>query len=247
MQIHKITANDGISADIATYQLTKQRADNNFTVTDVQFNFADPNHFAASATNGAIVIYNLEKESNLKKQPIISIEQTNRAVNRISWSHFDSNILASANQDSSVKLYDKRINPDNCCLANINPRSDACRDIQFSPLEEHFFAGVFENGNLLVWDSRKCDNPYMKITGAHTSCCLAVSWSLCNKSLIATGGRDKNVKIWDITRSQGSYNPILNFYYFKVRYLLDFIYFQEIHMKIIQMKFMKKTDPKRVF
>ena len=198
VQIHRISAVNGISdVEVSSVQVSKQRNESNFTVTDVQWNHSNSAFLATSSTNGAVVVFDFNHEGGKSRLQLSNDAAGSRAVNRIGWAPFESNILGAANQDATVKLYDSRLNSDRSCIINISPRSEACRDIQFSPHDSNYLAAVFENGNLIVWDKRRAETPWMKVTGAHTSTCLALSWCITGSWIIATGGRDKNVKIWD--------------------------------------------------
>ena len=200
IQVHRISPVSGISPELSSFQLSKQRSDTNFTVTDVQWNYTDPTYFATSSTNGAVIVFNIEKSGARRIQ--VSNDQSTRAVNRVGWAPFESHLLATANQDSTIKIYDRRQDCERSCITNITPRSDACRDVQYSPHDSNFFAAVFETGSLLVWDRRRPETPWLKVAGAHTSCCLSVAWCPIKNWLVATGGRDKNVKIWDLSLSE---------------------------------------------
>ena len=197
VQIHHVSAMQGISgSEVSSVQVSKQRNESNFTVTDVQWNHYNSASLATSSTNGAVVVFDFNAGAKSRIQ--LSNEVVgSRAVNRIAWAPFDSNLLGAANQDATVKIYDSRLSSDRSCIINIAPRSEACRDIQFSPHDSNYLGAVFESGNLIIWDKRRAETPWIKVTGAHTSTCLALSWCIAGSWVIATGGRDKNVKIWD--------------------------------------------------
>ena len=55
-----------------------------------------------AATNGAIVIWNVNRDG--KKQERV-IKEHNRTVNRLGWHPTNGNLLLSASQDGSVKMF----------------------------------------------------------------------------------------------------------------------------------------------
>jgi WD40 repeat protein len=132
----------------------KSTGRDNFTVTDVVWNARDDGKLAASATNGAIAVFNVDITSGGDKagrgqQEWDSSDQTSRSVNKLCWHNIDKNILAAACQEGCVKLFDVRLKKGSC-QATFSPRADAARDVQFDPYHPNYFASVFENGRYEV-------------------------------------------------------------------------------------------------
>jgi WD40 repeat protein len=103
-------------------------------------------------------------------------------------------------------------------LATVAPRSESVRDIQFDPRNEFVFASAFENGTLQVrssawaarsecrrcmtmplsaqiWDTRRLASPVIR-HAAHNALVLALQYHPDFDNVIATGGRDRIVKVW---------------------------------------------------
>ena len=58
VQIHHVSAMQGISgSEVSSVQVSKQRNESNFTVTDVQWNHYNSASLATSSTNGAVVVF----------------------------------------------------------------------------------------------------------------------------------------------------------------------------------------------
>lgn len=75
-------------------------------------------------------------------------------------------------------------------------RAESVRDIQFNPNSMSEFAAAFENGTVQRWDIRK-PNMYERKINAHSGLTLTLDWHPDGQH-IATGGRDKMIKIWDM-------------------------------------------------
>ncbi len=72
------------------------------------------------------------------------------------------------------------------------------RDVSFSPYYPNYFAGVFENGSIQLWDIRK-NNQALQVIQAHHGLVLTLDWHPTNPNALATGGRDRSIKCWDLT------------------------------------------------
>lgn len=71
------------------------------------------------------------------------------------------------------------------------------RDVQFSPHQPNVFASVSENGTVQLWDVRRQDRCQNQFT-AHSGPIFACDWHPEVKTWLATAGRDKAVKVWDL-------------------------------------------------
>lgn len=101
---------------------------------------------ATAATNGAIVIWDIQKPVGQKQDRIIS--EHSRAVNRVGFHPTDPILLMSASQDGSMKLWDLRTK--GRAVQTFDGKSESVRDVQFNPVISHEFAAAFENGTVHV-------------------------------------------------------------------------------------------------
>ncbi|DAZ96278.1 TPA: hypothetical protein N0F65_008311, partial [Lagenidium giganteum] len=164
----------------------------NFSTNDIRWHPQSDSLVATAATNGAVVIWNLQREGFKNVQERV-LNGHRRAVNRISWHATDWNLLLSGSQDGTIKLWDKRGKVSN----TYQPKSESVRDVRFSIFQPNKFAVAFENGIVQVWDIRKNTQPEIKFT-AHKGLVLALDWHPTKPNLIASGARDRYVKIWDL-------------------------------------------------
>lgn len=79
-------------------------------------------------------------------------------------------------------------------------KSESVRDVQFNPVLSTDFACAFENGTVHKWDMR-APKIYEKKLSAHNGLVLSIDWHPEGRYL-ASGGRDKLIKIWDMQSEQ---------------------------------------------
>ncbi|KAL4138401.1 hypothetical protein PRIC2_001907 [Phytophthora ramorum] len=166
----------------------------NFSTNDIRWHPQSDYLLATAATNGAVVIWNLEREGYKHVQERV-LNGHRRAVNRICWHTSDWNVLISGSQDGTVKLWDKRGGK---VVSTYQPKSESVRDVRASPFHPNKFAAAFENGIVQVWDMRKNSQPEIKFT-AHKGLVLSIDWHPTDANVIASGGRDRYVKIWELS------------------------------------------------
>ena len=87
------------------------------------------------------------------------------------------------------------------------PRAEAVRDVQFDPFNAEYFSAISENGALTLWDRRMEDSAVIKLI-AHTSAGVTLAYHPKHEGVVATGGKDKYVKIWNLYDPLGSCNFI---------------------------------------
>ncbi|RGB25950.1 WD40-repeat-containing domain protein [Rhizophagus diaphanus] len=154
-------------------------------------NTSTKNKIATAATNGSIAILDI---GNGRTKIDRKIDEHSRAVNRICFNPTNGSILLSASQDCTMKLWDLR-EPDSARFT-FEGKCENVRDVQFNSINQYDFAAAFENGAIQKWDIRKPTIHERKLN-AHLGSVLALDWHSDGRT-IASGGRDKLIKIWDM-------------------------------------------------
>lgn len=80
-------------------------------------------------------------------------------------------------------------------------QSESVRDVQFSPYRDYIFSAVQENGNVQLWDLRRTDHCEKQFT-AHSGPVFSCDWHLEDARHLATAGRDKTIKVWDVSNNK---------------------------------------------
>ncbi|KAI9091560.1 WD40-repeat-containing domain protein [Phlyctochytrium arcticum] len=165
----------------------------NFSINDVKWgNSFARSTIATAATNGAVVVWDLNRP-NVQKLERILTEHT-RAVNRISFHPTEPVLLLSASQDGNMRLWDLRAK--SIARNAFEGKAESVRDVQFSPVSPFEFVAAFENGTIQKWDIRY-PSTYERKWSAHNGLALTVDWHADGR-WVASGGRDRQIKIWDM-------------------------------------------------
>ncbi|EQC35927.1 hypothetical protein SDRG_06673 [Saprolegnia diclina VS20] len=166
----------------------------NFSTNDIRWHPQSDYLLATASTNGYIVIWDIQRDTaKLQKR---DFKAHDRAVNRICWHPTDPNLLLSASQDGLIKLWDQRYKGKQINVFQ-QQKSESVRDVKFSPFGDTKFAAAFENGTVEVWELGNNKKPEITFT-AHQGHILSLDWHPTQPSVIATGSRDRSVKIWDL-------------------------------------------------
>ncbi|KAG2455699.1 WDR24 protein, partial [Polypterus senegalus] len=168
----------------------------NFSCADVMWHQMDENLLATAATNGAVVTWNLGKPCRNKQDQLFT--EHKRTVNKVCFHPTEVYMLLSGSQDGYMKCFDLRKKES---VSTFSGQSESVRDVQFSIRDYFTFAASFENGNVQLWDIRRPDR-YERMFTAHNGPVFCCDWHPDDRGWLATGGRDKMVKVWDMTTNK---------------------------------------------
>ncbi|XP_014664029.1 PREDICTED: WD repeat-containing protein 24-like [Priapulus caudatus] len=163
----------------------------NLSCTDVVWNPIEDHILASAATNGAVVTWNLQKSSKSKQDHVFTLHK--RTVNKVSFHPTDVNLLLSGSLDGTMMLFDLRQKE---VASTFHAGTDCVRDVSFSP--HHYFTFSATHDSVVdLWDMRRTDKCERQFT-AHNGPVFSCDWHPEDKRWIATAGRDKAIKVWDI-------------------------------------------------
>lgn len=180
-------------------RINATRHRDNLEIHDVKWsNGAYSSYIACAATNGKVVIYDLNRPGI----EVASFYEHSRQVHKVAFCPHQGGLLLSASQDASVKLWDLRASKSE--ILNL-PRtktfagqSEAIRDVRWSPTDVFEFAFGTDNGSIQKWDHRNTKAPKLRILRAHDGGCTSVDWHPDGKHLLSAG-KDKLLKVWDFS------------------------------------------------
>jgi len=169
----------------------------NFSCNDVVWSPIDDQLIATAATNGAVVVWNLNKSGRSKQERVFFDHK--RTVNKVNFHPTEAGLLISGSQDGTMKLFDMRLDkPSETFPSN----TESVRDVQFNPHAYWQFSAVSENGKVQLWDIRRADRCERQWP-AHNNHVFACDWHPEVRNLLATAGRDKTIKVWDTVCKKG--------------------------------------------
>ncbi|KAL9601809.1 MAG: hypothetical protein Q9219_002299 [cf. Caloplaca sp. 3 TL-2023] len=154
---------------------------------------------ATAAANGQIVIYDINRPG----VELARLHEHSRQVHRIVFNPFQGALLLSGSQDATIRLWDLRAlardeSVMTCRSVHKYPgNNEGIRDLRWSPTEGVEFAAGTDNGVIQRWELQKPNVPLLKLN-AHEKTCYSIDWHPDGKHL-ASGGADKNIKIWDFS------------------------------------------------
>ncbi|XP_069952963.1 GATOR2 complex protein WDR24 isoform X3 [Cherax quadricarinatus] len=174
----------------------------NFSCNDVVWNPIEESVLATASTNGAVVTWNLNKASRSKMDCVFN--DHSRTVHKVSFHPCEPHLLISGSHDGFMKLFDLRRRE---ATQTYTSNAESVRDVQFNPHHSVNFCAVSENGNVQLWDMRRSDRVEKQFT-AHGGPIFALDWHPEVKTWIATAGRDKTIKVWDLNDNPTVCNTI---------------------------------------
>ena len=162
---------------------------------------------ATAAANGQVVIYDLNRPGLESAR----LHEHNRQVHKLAFNPYRGVYLLSGSQDATVRLWDLRALAGERSVMQFGSanryslNNEGIRDLRWSPKDVMDFAAGTDNGIIQRWDFRKNTSPLLKIN-AHEKTCHAIDWHPDGKHL-ASGGADKNVKVWDFSSTDRRMKP----------------------------------------
>lgn len=118
----------------------------------------------------------------------------------LSWNPHIAGHLYSGSDDSKICHWDVReagieINP----IRTWQGHDSVVEDVDCHKHHPHLFGSVGDDSKLLIWDSRNSSNsPAHEALQAHNGDINCLSFNPFSEFLLATGGSDKVVNLWDI-------------------------------------------------
>lgn len=145
---------------------------------------------ATAATNGVVSVWDLSRFGRQKQ--LLVYNEHERTAHSVAFHNTEPHFLISGSQDGTIKRFDTRY--DKAVTTFFSNSAESVRDVKFSPQNQYTFAAVSESGTVQLWDTRRPDKCTVQYT-AHSEPIYTCDWHP-TEPWLATGSRDKQIKIW---------------------------------------------------
>ncbi|XP_067618817.1 GATOR2 complex protein WDR24 [Eurosta solidaginis] len=162
-----------------------------YSSNDVAWSSLDSNILATAATNGVVSVWDLSRFGQKKQLHVYNEHE--RTAHTVAFDIHDPHILVSGSQDGTIKQFDIRNDKSSYTYYS---NAESVRDVKFSPHTQYVISAVSENGTVQLWDLRKGDKCILQFT-AHSGPIYTCDWHP-TKNWLATGSRDKQIKVWNM-------------------------------------------------
>lgn len=152
-------------------------------------------------TNGHIQVYNADSTTS---KASYQLHEYNTSINSLGLNPHATHMLLSGNSAGIAKTWDMR-SSNKKCIAQFVKNGDICRELKVSPFDSTKFAMIYDSGVVHRWDTRNPSAPERRIN-AHSQRGLTLDWH-DEFDYIVTGGRDKQIQIWNMAAGENSRVP----------------------------------------
>lgn len=148
----------------------------------------------AACGEGHVCVFELGDASSAS--PLLDFTEQKGMIHDVQWHPFDSNEIAACGANSYVFFYDRR-RPGSRLQLQAHKRP--VFRIAFNPIERFLFATASADATVALWDSRNTTRPLHSLFG-HGAAVRCLEWNPFNAGVLASGGEDEKVCIWDLNR-----------------------------------------------
>ncbi|KAG9003066.1 hypothetical protein FRB90_011254 [Tulasnella sp. 427] len=173
-------------------------------VLGLSWNRSHRNLLASASADKTVKLWDLSRELN--SAAIRSFDLHQDKVQAVQWNRVEPTVLLTGSYDRTVRTFDSR-SPTSGFGAKLPSDVEA---LKWDPWEGHSFYVSLENGLVLYYDARTLPSDLSKdatarfTLQAHDGAASGLDVNPHVRGLIATGGTDSYVKLWNVTEDQGA-------------------------------------------
>ncbi|KAI8980019.1 transducin family protein/WD-40 repeat family protein [Trametes punicea] len=179
-------------------------------VLGLSWNRTHRNLLASASADKTVKLWDLTRDPTINGEggegegALRSFDVHKDKVQAVQWNQADPTVLLTGSYDRTVRTFDSRA-PDAGVGAVVGADVEALR---WDPWETHAFYVSLENGLVLNFDARtlpsdlSSPSPARFTVAAHDGAVSALDINPHVRGIIATGGTDKVVKVWNVMEDQ---------------------------------------------
>jgi peroxin-7 len=199
------SANFGLVGNGRLYVLSIQP--DGHIVNDVYFDTQDglfdlawselhENHIITANGDGSLKLFDI----TVGKFPIMQWKEHQREVFSTTWNLVEKSNFASSSWDGTIKIWTPSRKQSLITLQASKPQfqNNCVYQAAFSPHNPSMMVSVNANGHIQVWDTRNPNPEVSDFIGHGGTETLTCDWNKYRPTVIATGGVDKQIKVWDL-------------------------------------------------
>lgn len=163
---------------------------------DLAWSEVHENHVVTANGDGSLKLF----DSTVGQFPVMQWKEHQREVFSTSWNLVEKTTFLSSSWDGFVKVWNPQRRQSLISLNTNKPgfKSNCAYQATFNPHNKEMLTTVNANGYVQVYDLR-LGNPKVSDFLAHGGFeILTCDWNKYRPTVIATGGVDKTVKVWDL-------------------------------------------------
>lgn len=203
MKVLKLTE----ANEFKVYKVLKvAKTSNKGGTTDIAWNnFYDNILASTTLLNSNVLVWDINQISIEKQSQ--KLGSHSQIINRVNWSHFNPDLLASCSQDGILNIWNRNNKPETPAISMYH--KDKIRDCQFSPFNENLIMASYVSGGLKLWDLRNYEKSVKEFI-RHENEVLTIDWHPHLENIFASGSMDKNLFVWDINNSSNT-EPLISY------------------------------------
>lgn len=133
---------------------------------------------------------------NVDQRPLIGHTES---VEDLQWSPNEASVLASCSVDKSIRVWDIRAAPVKACMLSCDNAHTSDINVISWNRNEPFIASGGDDGVLNIWDLRQFQTKTpIAVFKHHTKPITTVEWHPTDSTVLATGGADDQIALWDL-------------------------------------------------